>query len=231
LPAASTRRTLNGMRPGSIAVAVLLASGCSAFASTDTSELDPVPGGGADASHGVDAGGSGTDAGMPPPVDAGPVGRDAGEPPSVDAGEPPPVDAGEPRPRDAGPPVMADPSVPCGSTTCGAGESSGCCYAERADPYCYAEEHGTACECDGFLCWTTEVSCNGASDCPGAQRCCAFWGVTDEHPRRFVCAASCETSFGRAREMCDPADRHPCEDGATCSTTADDLPPGYGICE
>ena len=205
-----------------------IATGCSAVTSTDSDELYPGPGSSMDAGTGTrDSGTPAVDTGTPPRRDSGtPPERDSGTPPR-DSGVPPERDSG-PVERDAGP---TTPVVPCGDMSCERGTGTGCCFAEGSEPYCYGGGTGRECTCEGTFCDTTEVTCNGASDCPGEQRCCAFFGFTGGDARRIECAASCEGgTITDAVEVCDPSDPAPCASAADECHSDSRLPDGYALC-
>lgn len=154
------------------------------------------------------------------PADAAP---DA-EPP--DGGPPPPSDAAPPSPDAAPEPLPG--TVACGATRCGRGD--GCCVPEGGDAHCFGRASGRSCECDGVLCETVEIRCDGPEDCMGDQLCCADKGITDDFFGSTTCARDCSRSlFGEQREVCHPGDGVACVNGTSCEES-ESFPDGFFLC-
>jgi len=207
-----TRHTVSvGRGSTAVVVAVAAVAGCSVLSDTDEGDLE--------VGAALDDAGTAMDTGPPPSPDVG-TGVDAGRPPESDGG---PVDDAGGEEGDSG---TVDPdagtrdhggTVRCGrGDECRSAEGSGCCITEERR-YCYDDSASRPCECDGVLCDAISAECDGASDCPGEQRCCAYRGITEDRPSRVECAAVCEgTVITEAIEICDPRDTVPCLEG-TCT--------------
>jgi hypothetical protein len=203
-----------------LVVVVIALGGCSSFSSTGEVP-DPGPGGASDAgtSEHMDAGEMGRE-------DSGPPGEeDAGTPPGdPDTGPPVEPDAGPPR-RDAGPPAPVR-MIHCRDMTCTGMQA---CCATDFESHCI-DSPRSDCRCDGVFCDDTVVACDGPTDCPAMQICCASAGPGSDTADTFSCQATC-TGDGvtRRSEVCQDGDSIGCRNGRSCGDVFW-FPDGYRGC-
>lgn len=107
------------------------------------------------------------------------------------------------------PPVT---EIPCGETTCVTGEL--CCAAMQQGSQPHCESLSVGCDEDEI-----PITCNGPSDCTGADVCCVVASMSGGWPPDISpveCVATCEASGGQgmAFTLCEgpeDCDNEPCQ--------------------
>ena len=123
--------------------------------------------------------------------------------------------------------------IGCGDTDCRLFEGAVCCLTENPGNYCFAlnpNQPGNLperCDCEGILCDSVELFCDGPEDCPG-QVCC-FEKAPASDPE-VACQASCEGAPALRRDaVCKLGQANACPGGGQCQTE-ESLPQGIGTC-
>lgn len=126
-----------------------------------------------------------------------------------------------------GEPLEGAGIVACGDDECLLDGGEICCDRGGEGMGCVPPV-GT-CRCEGFLCRTTTITCDGAEDCPG-QVCCAEHEVTG-NLEQISCVQECVSGIvGSKNTICNPDTPKPCRDGRTC-VPANNLPGGFFVCD
>ncbi len=114
-------------------------------------------------------------------------------------------------------------SVACVSTTCsGAGRNICCVDLAFTPPFL----SGT-CTGDVATCTQVALACDDVTDCPSAQRCCAYQLGINGMQRTFsTCKPACG-GLTAEREICDRRGAGRCASGAFCCRQPSDL---LGVC-
>ncbi len=114
-------------------------------------------------------------------------------------------------------------SVACVNTTCsGAGRNVCCVDLAFTPPFLSG-----SCAGDLTTCTQVALACDDVTDCPSAQRCCAYQLRLNGMQRTF---ATCKPSCGgltNEREVCDRRGAGRCANGAFCCRNESDL---LGVC-
>jgi hypothetical protein len=120
-------------------------------------------------------------------------------------------------------------SVPCGASACAVANGGGaCCWT---DPSSTGTNAVSACLGPGATCTSLSfIPCNGKSDCPSGQLCCASGNGCSPSHWSVGCATTCPAaspySFGY--QVCDPSTPSECTTGSSCQASS--CIPGISIC-
>lgn len=114
-------------------------------------------------------------------------------------------------------------SIACVNTTCsGAGRNICCVELAFTPPFLSG-----VCAGDPARCTQTALSCDDATDCPSAQRCCVYQLGINGMMHTF---SSCKPACGgltNEREMCDRSGAGRCANDGFCCRQSGDL---FGVC-
>ncbi len=119
-------------------------------------------------------------------------------------------------------------SITCGNSTTCSGPSQACCVSRNTGSQTQYSciDSGSQCKCSGTYCLSAKLSCDGPSDCPSGQVCCAtLVSPQSTRFRDFTCANSCNGSG--QYEVCQANDGVNCPNGTQCRQS---YLSGYNVC-
>ena len=123
--------------------------------------------------------------------------------------------------------------ITCGDTLCALFEGAACCLTDNPGDYCFAlnsSQPGSlpdSCDCEGILCRSVELFCDGPEDCPGEVCCFEQRPAADPE---ITCESSCQGAPAVRRDaVCKVGQPNACPGGGNCEAE-DSLPQGIGTC-